>query len=71
MVNKINQSFIYGVSVGGDNFTDREKETRRLKMDFENGLNVVLISPRRIGKTSLVKKVYQVCNNIDWFSNQM
>lgn len=46
--------------MGGENFTDRVKETKRLKMDFENGLNVVLISPRRMGKTSLVKKVCQV-----------
>lgn len=62
MVQGINRSFIYGVSVSGDNFTDRVKETKRLKMDFENGLNVVLISPRRMGKTSLVKKVQQVVN---------
>lgn len=53
----IKKSFIYGVAVEGDNFTDRIKETNRLKSDFENGQNVVLISPRRIGKTSLVKKV--------------
>ena len=62
MVQGINRSFIYGVSVSGDNFTDRIQETRRLKMDFENGLNVVLISPRRMGKTSLVKRVQQVVN---------
>ena len=51
------KSFIYGVSVSGENFTDRVEETRRLAMDFENGVNVILISPRRMGKTSLVKKV--------------
>jgi len=51
------KSFIYGVAVEGDNFTDREKETRRLKLDFENGQNVILISPRRMGKTSLVRRV--------------
>ncbi len=62
MVQGINRSFIYGVSVSGENFTDRIQETRRLKMDFENGLNVVLISPRRMGKTSLVKRVQQVVN---------
>ena len=45
------------MSVEGDNFTDRVKETRRLKMDFENGINVILISPRRMGKSSVVKKV--------------
>lgn len=53
----IKKSFIYGVAVEGDNFTDRVKETNRLKSDFENGQNVILISPRRMGKTSLVKKV--------------
>lgn len=51
------RAFIYGVSVDGDNFTDRIRETKRLKLDFENGLNTVLISPRRMGKTSLVRKV--------------
>ena len=59
MKKEAKQSFLYGVSVGGDNFTDRVKETRRLKMNFENGLNVILISPRRMGKTSLVKHVAQ------------
>lgn len=59
MKKETKQSFLYGVSVGGDNFTDRVKETRRLKMNFENGLNVILISPRRMGKTSLVKHVAQ------------
>lgn len=51
------KSFIYGVAVEGNNFTDREKETKRLKQDFENGQNMILISPRRMGKTSLVRKV--------------
>lgn len=51
------KAFVYGMSVGGDNFTDRIEETKRIKLDFENGINVILISPRRMGKTSLVKKV--------------
>ena len=58
----IKKSFIYGVAVEGDNFTDRVKETNRLKSDFENGQNVILISPRRMGKTSLVKKVQSLIN---------
>lgn len=53
------KAFVYGVSVAGENFTDRVKETHRLKMDFENGQNVILLSPRRMGKTSLVQKVMQ------------
>lgn len=51
------KAFVYGMSVEGSNFTDREKETRRIIKDFENGVNVILISPRRMGKTSLIKKV--------------
>ena len=44
------------MSVEGNHFTDRELETKRLKLNFENGVNSILISPRRMGKTSLVKK---------------
>ena len=54
-----NKPFIFGVATSGDNFTDREKETSRLLSNFTHGVNTVLISPRRWGKTSLVKKV---CN---------
>lgn len=51
------KAFIFGVSVSGENFTDRIEESKRIRMNFENGLNTILISPRRIGKTSLVNKV--------------
>lgn len=53
----MDKAFIFGVSVSGDNFTDRIKETQRIKMNFESGLNTILISPRRMGKTSLIKNV--------------
>lgn len=55
--------FIYGMSVEGDNFTDRELETQRLKLNFENGINSIIISPRRMGKTSLVKRVAEQVKN--------
>lgn len=55
----INKTFVYGKAVGGENFTDRIVETRRLKMNFECGVNSIIISPRRIGKTSLVKHVIE------------
>ena len=51
------KAFVYGMSVEGNNFTDRIEETKRIKTDFEHGINVILISPRRMGKTSLIKKV--------------
>ena len=53
----MDKTFVYGMSVEGKNFTDRKRETERLKLDFENGINVILVSPRRIGKSSIVKKV--------------
>lgn len=51
------KSFVYGVAVTDYNFTGREEESRRLKLNFENGINSILISPRRWGKTSLVDHV--------------
>lgn len=53
----MSKPFIFGVATAGDNFTDREQETKRLLANFKHGVNVILISPRRWGKTSLVKKV--------------
>ena len=57
------KAFIYGMSVAGNNFTDRIEETKRMKADFEHGINVILISPRRMDKTSLVKKVIGEIDN--------
>ena len=51
------KNFVYGVAVTDYNFTGRKEETRRLKQNFENGINSILISPRRWGKTSLVDHV--------------
>lgn len=52
----MNSPFVFGVRVEGDAFTDRKEETKRLKMNFLYGVNTILISPRRMGKTSLVDK---------------
>ena len=51
------KAFVYGMSVGGDILTDRIDEPVRINLVFDNGINVILISPRRMGKTSLIKKV--------------
>ena len=56
------QSFVFGVSVSDYNFIGRKSEIRQLKMNFEEGINTILISPRRWGKTSLGKKV---CEEVD------
>lgn len=57
MANENEAPFVFGVRVEGDTFTDRKEETKRLKMNFLYGVNTILISPRRMGKTSLVEKV--------------
>ena len=57
MVKNFEAPFVFGVRVEGDTFTDRKEETERLKANFTYGVNTILISPRRMGKTSLVDKV--------------
>lgn len=57
MANENEVPFVFGVRVEGNTFTDRKEETNRLKMNFLYGVNTILISPRRMGKTSLVEKV--------------
>lgn len=57
MANENEAPFVFGVRVEGDTFTDRKEETNHLKMNFLYGVNTILISPRRMGKTSLVEKV--------------
>lgn len=58
-----NKPFVFGVAASGDNFTDRENETTRLLMNFRSGVNTILISPRRWGKTSLVRKVCRLAQS--------
>lgn len=49
--------FVTGVPVTGDGFTGRSKELSQLEYFLENGQSVVVIAPRRFGKTSLILKV--------------
>ena len=39
-------------------FCDRERETELMLSHFENGRNITLVSPRRIGKTGLIKNLF-------------
>ena len=59
------KKFVYGVAVSDYNFIGRERETKRLLDNFKGGINVILMSPRRLGKTSLVKHVCNKLNNKD------
>ena len=55
--------FVYGELATKDNFIDRQEE--RLKTFLQNGINVMLISPRRWGKSSLVKMAMEELRNED------
>ena len=49
--------FVYGMVTCGKWFTDREEDGKRLAANFSCGVNTIIISPRRYGKTSLVHHV--------------
>jgi hypothetical protein len=50
----MNKPFQYGKLAGADYFTNRSQEIKSLASNFTSGINTVLISPRRWGKSSLV-----------------
>lgn len=52
-----NAPFVFGKIAEFENFTNREEETELLKNQFFALNNVIVISPRRWGKTSLIKHV--------------
>lgn len=52
----MNTPFTFGKIATGDEFTNREADIQRLSNNFNAGTNSILISPRRWGKSSLVKK---------------
>lgn len=53
----IENPFEFGRAVEDEYFTDRIDDAKRLEANLTHGINTILISPRRWGKTSLVKKV--------------
>lgn len=50
--------FIVGRYISPDYFCDRKNETAFLIKQIENGRNVALISPRRMGKTGLIHHTF-------------
>ena len=48
--------FVFQGYEGPDYFCDRQEETQTLLSHLKNGRNVTLVSPRRMGKTGLIKK---------------
>ena len=50
--------FILTGYVSPDYFCDREQEAQKLISALQNGRNVTLISPRRMGKTGLIRHIF-------------
>ncbi|MBD5173065.1 MAG: ATP-binding protein [Bacteroidales bacterium] len=63
-MDKIRNPFILGHRIYRPYFCDREDEQKSLVSAVLNGRNVVLISPRRMGKTSLVHLSLHESNEI-------
>lgn len=51
-----NSPFVYGTTVSDESFINRKEEIRWLTANLTGGINTMLISPRRWGKSSLVEK---------------
>ncbi|MDE1862720.1 MAG: ATP-binding protein [Thaumarchaeota archaeon] len=51
--------FVFGTIVRGDNFADRKKEVKEIASDLTSKTNLIIFSPRRYGKTSLIFKVLE------------
>ena len=61
----IENPFVFGKAAEGTYFTDRTEDAKRLHANLTHGINTIIISPRRWGKTSLVKKVIADINRPD------
>jgi uncharacterized protein len=57
--------FVFGKIASALNFTNRIKETERLVFNFISSVNTILISPRRWGKSSLVKYAAEITQRRD------
>lgn len=56
--NKLANPFVYQGYESPAYFCDRKEETATLLSHLKNGRNVTLVSPRRIGKTGLIKNTF-------------
>jgi len=65
--------FVYGEEVTGENFINREQEIKTFIQDIASNERIFLISPRRYGKTSLIVNLFNIlkkkylCARIDLY----
>lgn len=64
----IEKQFPAGIPVAGDDLIGREKEIKLLFDTLANGQSVLLVAPRRLGKTSLALEVLKKLQREDHFT---
>ncbi len=57
---------ITGNPVSGDDFHGRESELKNLRRTIENGNHVLVLAPRRVGKSSLVEECERRLTEDGW-----
>ena len=76
---ELENPFVYKGYEGPMYFCDREQETENMVSALKNGRNITLLSPRKIGKTGLIKHTFNristtendtICIYVDIFSTQ-
>lgn len=76
---ELSNPFVHNGYEGADYFCDRTEETENIISALQNGRNITLVSPRRMGKTGLIKHVFgqmmaadkdAICIYIDVFATQ-
>lgn len=61
--NKLANPFVYEGYKGAEYFCDRIEESEKIIKNLQNGVNTTLVSPRKIGKTGLIKHVFSQIKN--------
>ncbi len=57
MKHKERNPFYFGGTVSNEDFCNRKKELAELKRDIFSGINILLYSPRRFGKSSILLRL--------------
>ena len=55
----------YGPWVSGEDFFDRDNEIKRLTALIDEGNNILVVAPRRVGKTSLIRETFRRLDDKD------
>ncbi|ACO03139.1 MAG TPA: ATP-binding protein [Persephonella sp.] len=63
MEHKERNPFYFGGTVSNEDFCNRERELEELKRDIFSGINILLYSPRRFGKSSLLLRLKEQLEN--------